>query len=194
MRPGNHWCFHSQGHSRRWFRGHQWRHTKTPTGGDYQKDLRGRQTQSPSPGPTRPWKHVTFQDSESSSKGAFQWGTHRAVSQQMKGWGVQFRAPTYLEPQLEYFLGEPTITQGAEGGCNLLQEPFVENYEVWLELRGCQLNTPGLVGGIGGHPSCRQPPQTCLEGTNLFQDSPGEMQGSQSQQWLFFTTHPKMHQ
>ena len=28
---------------------------------------------------------------------------------------------------------EPAVAQGAEGGCNLSQEPSVENYKVWLE-------------------------------------------------------------
>ena len=66
MRPDDCQHSHSWGHSRRWSRGHWWRHTKTPAGGDCPRDLRGRQTQSPSPNPTRPQKHVTFQDSESS--------------------------------------------------------------------------------------------------------------------------------
>ena len=50
--------------------------------------------------------------------------------------------PLTLEPNLEYFLGEPAVTQEAEWGCDLSQEPSVENYEVWLELRGCHLDTP----------------------------------------------------
>ena len=51
-------------------------------------------------------------------------------------------SPPMLEPELEYFLGELTVTQEAEGRCNLLKEPSVENYEVWLEWRGHQLNMP----------------------------------------------------
>ena len=41
--------------------------------------------------------------------------------------------PPALEPELEHFLGELAVTQEAEWGCNLSQEPSVENYEVWLE-------------------------------------------------------------
>ena len=47
-----------------------------------------------------------------------------------------------LEPKLEHFLGEPAVMQGVERGCNLSQEPSVENYKVWLEWRGHQLNMP----------------------------------------------------
>ena len=50
--------------------------------------------------------------------------------------------PPTLEPEVEYFLGELAVAQEAEGECNLLQEPSVENYEVWLEWRGHQFNTP----------------------------------------------------
>ena len=38
-----------------------------------------------------------------------------------------------LEPNIEHFLGVPTVTQEVEQGCNLLQEPLVENFEVWVE-------------------------------------------------------------
>ena len=48
--------------------------------------------------------------------------------------------PMTLEPNLEHFLGEPAVVQGAEWGCNLSQEPSVENYKVWLEWRGHQLD------------------------------------------------------
>ena len=68
MMQGDQQHSHSWGHLRRRSRGQHWRCTKTPASGDHQRDLRGRWTQSPSPSPTRPWKHVTFQDWESSSR------------------------------------------------------------------------------------------------------------------------------
>ena len=56
--------------------------------------------------------------------------------------------PLSLEPDIEHFLGEPTTTQEAERGCNLLQEPSVEKYEVLVEWRGCQLDTPDWWGEL----------------------------------------------
>ena len=50
--------------------------------------------------------------------------------------------PPTLEPDIEHFLGELAVMQGAEGGCELSQEPSVENYKVWLEWRGHQLDMP----------------------------------------------------
>ena len=50
-------------------------------------------------------------------------------------------SPT-LEPDLEHFLGKPAVAQGAEGGYKLSQEPPVENFKLWLEWRGCQLDMP----------------------------------------------------
>ena len=109
-RPDNCWCSHSWGPLRRQLRGHQWRHTKTPASRDHWKDSRGRQTQSPSPSPTRPWKHVTFQDLESSSE-------EGPVMRQHMGWSPNRRkaeecnlgSPPTQEPELEYFLGELTV-------------------------------------------------------------------------------------
>ena len=135
------WHSHSKGHSRRWLRGHQWRHTKILASRDCQKDSRGRWTQSPSPSPTRPWKHVTFQDTDLSSKeGPLM---RQCMGQSPNRWKAEecdLGPPPTLGPELEYFLGELTVTQEADGGCDLSQEPFVENYESWLEWRGCQLN------------------------------------------------------
>ena len=50
--------------------------------------------------------------------------------------------PLTLEPDLEHFLGELAVLQGAEGVCEFSQEPSVENYKAWLEWIGSQLNTP----------------------------------------------------
>ena len=55
-------------------------------------------------------------------------------------------APLTLEPNIENFLGEPTATQ--EAGENLLQEPLVENYEVWVEWRGHQVDMPDWWGEL----------------------------------------------
>ena len=67
MRQGDCQHFHSQGHSRRRSQGQHQRCTKTLAGGDCQRDSKGRQIKSPSPDPTSPQKHVTFQDLELSS-------------------------------------------------------------------------------------------------------------------------------
>ena len=62
-----------------------------------------------------------------------------------------FGTPPTLESKLEYF------TQKAEEGCNLSQEPFVQNYEVWLESSGHQLDTPDwweelmVIPHVDGH-------------------------------------------
>ena len=54
--------------------------------------------------------------------------------------------PSILEHNIEHFLGEPTAAQEAEE--NLLQEPLVENYEVWVEWQGCQLDMPDWWGEL----------------------------------------------
>ena len=106
-KQGNHWHSHSQGHLRRWSRGQCLRCTKTPSGGDHQRDLRGRQTQSPSPRPTRPWKHVTFQDSElSSGEGpSMRWHAGQSPDRR-KAEECDLGPPPTLEPKLEHSLGE----------------------------------------------------------------------------------------
>ena len=125
MRLDNHQCSHSQGHLRRQLRGHWWRCTKTPAGRDHQRDLRGRQTLSPSPSPTRLRRCVTFQDQESSSE-------EDPLTRQCMGWSPDRRKseeydigpPPTLQPELEYFLRDPTAIWGAEGDATCHQSPL----------------------------------------------------------------------
>ena len=88
MRQGNCQCSHSWGHLRRQSWGHRLRCTKTPVGGDCWRDTRGRWTQSPSPSPTKPWKHVTFQGRVVIWRGSFDEAACGAVSWQKRGQGV----------------------------------------------------------------------------------------------------------
>ena len=188
------WHSHSQGHLRRWLRGCQWRCTKTPASGDHWRDSSERQTQSPSPSPTRPWKHVTFQYSESSSKESPSMRQCMGrVSQQKKGWGVWFGAPTYSGAGIRVFPGRASCCTRGRRGVWPVARAF--SGELWSLVR-VERPPPwhaGLVGGAGGHPSCRQSLQTYPELMSFFWDSLGEVWGPQSQQWLFFTTHSKMH-
>ena len=49
--------------------------------------------------------------------------------------------PPTLQTELESFLAEQIATQGSEQGCDLPPESSIENYEVWMEWQGCQVNT-----------------------------------------------------
>ena len=125
MRPDDCQCFQSQANSRRQSRGCWQRCTKTPAGGDNWGDLRGRQTQSPSPSPTRPWKHVTFQDSESSSNevSLMRWHVGQSPDRR-KAEECNLGSTPTLKPKLEYFLGEPALTWEAEGGATCCKNPL----------------------------------------------------------------------
>ena len=65
MQPTNCQCSYSHSHSRRQPPGCQRRSANTLAGRHHWKVLRGRQGQSPNPSPTRPRRHVTFLDQES---------------------------------------------------------------------------------------------------------------------------------
>ena len=108
---------------------------------------KGRQTQSPSPSLTRPWKHVTFKDPDSTSEEdhSMRWQAGQSPHNR-KPTEYDFEPPPTLEPDIEHFLGEPIAAQEEEG-VQPLKEPLVENYEIWAEWRGLQLVTPDWWGG-----------------------------------------------
>ena len=117
------------------------------------RDLRGRLTQSPSPSPTRPQKHVTFQDLETSSGEGLQWGGMWVVSWQKRGWGVQFGAPTDLGAWIRAFTGGAGFHTRGRRGCNLFARALCG--ELW-SLVGAERPPAwhtGLVGGVDDH--CR---------------------------------------
>ena len=164
-------------------------------GGDHWRDLRGRQTQSPSPSPTRPQEtchlsrlRVIIQ------RGPFDEVACRAVSWQKRGWGVSFGAPTDPRTQIRGISWGSWLSCKRQKGVQSVVRGLCGELRSLVGVERLPAWHARLVGGVGGHPSCRWPPQTCPEGMSFFWNPLGEVQGPQSLQWLFFTTHPKMHQ
>ena len=63
-----------------------------------------------------------------------------------------------------------------------MQEPSVDNYEVWLEWRGHQLNMLDWWEELVAIPHVDNHHRLTQKGMSFFQDSQGEVQGPQSQQ------------
>ena len=85
-------------------------------------------------------------------RGPFEEPACGAVSQQKKGQGVQFGAPTDPGAQFRTFPGGASCCTRGRRGCNLLQEPSVENYKVWIEWRGHQIDMLDWWGELAAIP------------------------------------------
>ena len=144
---------------------------RPPTGGDHQRDSRGKWTKSPSPGPTRPWKHVTFQDMELSSvEGPLMRQCAGQSPNGRKAEECQFGAPTYPGARMRVFPGGADCCTRGRRGCDLSARALCGELWSLVRVERLPVQHARLMGGVGGHPSCRQPPQTCPEVMSFFWD------------------------
>ena len=138
-RTGPDVCHHSQikDQPRRRSQGQSYRCCRAPP-------EEGHQAQSPTLGPTGSHQWVTFLDPGTTSEVEQVTGQ---ASADLDLWPL-----LELGPDLECFLQELAAMQEENEQRDLLQGPLVEDYENWIEWRGCRVQTPNWYWELVGIP------------------------------------------